>query len=487
MPPQRLDARNGSPDQPPEQLLARPLERQRPTPPLERLSPERPLERLLADASPHVARILDAALSGGDVSAEDAEILLGVSGVDMIATLAAADHLRRETVGELVTYVVNRNINFTNVCIKGCGFCAFSRDYREEEGYFLPEDEILRRVKEAWDLGATEVCIQAGLPPKMDGDLYIRLTRLIKEAVPGIHIHGFSPEEVLYGSVRSGRTIRAYLAELKEAGVGSLPGTAAEILDDELRDLISPGRIRTAQWIEVITTAHELGIPTTSTMMFGHAETPGQQARHLVLLRDLQRRSGGFTEFVPLSFVHTEAPMWRTGLVPGLRPGPTGMEVFRVHATSRIVLNCDIPNLQVSWVKEGPRIAQLLLNAGANDLGGTLINESISTAAGAGFGQLLPPKELRHLIRDAGRIPAERSTTYAIRRVFGVQGEESPDALDQAAEDARRFGSYHELVKMDRFRYRHPNRSGQPAITPQAAAPPQGAAGQPAPTAVPPR
>ncbi len=438
MPPQRPDTPNNKPL---EQTLARPL------------------ERLLDGASPHVARILDAALSGGDVSAEEAEVLLGVWGTDLLATLAAADHLRRETVGDVVTYVINRNINFTNVCIKGCGFCAFSRDFREEEGYFLPEEEILRRVREAWDLGATEVCIQAGLPPKMDGDLYIRLTRLIKAQVPGIHIHGFSPEEVLYGSVRSGRTIRAYLAELKAAGVGSLPGTAAEILDDELRDRISPGRIRTAQWIDVITAAHELGIPTTSTMMFGHAETPGHQARHLVLLRDLQRRSGGFTEFVPLSFVHTEAPMWRKGLVEGLRPGPTGMEVLRVHAASRIVLTRDIPNLQVSWVKEGPRVAQFLLAAGANDLGGTLINESISTSAGAGFGQLIPPKELRHLIRDAGRIPAERSTTYAIRRVFDGGGEESPDALDRAAaEDTRRFGSYHELVKMDKFRYRHPSR-----------------------------
>ncbi len=416
------------------------------------------LDRLLAAAAPGVARILDRALSGADVTADDAEVLLGVSGVEFTATLAAADHLRRAAVGDVVTYVVNRNINFTNVCIKGCGFCAFSRDFREEEGYFLPEEEILRRAREAWELGATEVCIQAGLPPKMDGDLYIRLTRLIKEALPDIHIHGFSPEEVLYGSVRSGRPIRAYLTELRDAGVGSLPGTAAEILDDELRDRIAPGRIRTAQWIEVITTAHELGIPTTSTMMFGHAETPRHQARHLVLLRDLQRRSGGFTEFVPLSFVHTDAPMWRKGLVTGLRPGPTGLEVFRVHATARIVLTRAIPNLQVSWVKEGPRLAQLLLTAGANDLGGTLINESISTSAGAGYGQLVPPGELRRLVRDAGRVPAERTTTYRIRRTFEHGGDEQPDALDRAAEDAARFGSYQQLTKMEQFRYRHPHR-----------------------------
>jgi FO synthase subunit 2 len=429
-----------------------------------RPEPGRSVDRLLAEVAPAVARPLDRALSGGDVTAEEAETLLGASGRELTALTAAADALRREVAGDLVTYVVNRNINFTNVCIKGCGFCAFSRDFREEEGYFLPEEEIIRRAREAWDLGATEVCVQAGLPPKMDGDMYITLTRAIKAALPKIHIHGFSPEEVLYGSVRSGRTIREYLAELKAAGVGSLPGTAAEILDDELRDRIAPGRIRTAQWIDVITTAHELGIPTTSTIMFGHAETAGHQARHLVLLRDLQRRSGGFTEFVPLSFIHTEAPMWRERLVQGLRPGPTGMEVLRVHAVSRVVLGRAIPNLQVSWVKEGPRMMQLLLGAGANDVGGTLINESISTAAGAGFGQLLPPAELRRLIRDTGRIPAERTTTYALRRVFDGDETEVPEPLDLAAADRARFGSYHQLIKMDRYRYRHPHRTASSEV-----------------------
>ncbi len=443
---------------------------------MEPLIPDRtiPPDRLLAEIALPVARALDRALSAHDVTAEDAEVLLGASGRELTALIAAADHLRHARVGEIVTYVVNRNINFTNVCIKGCGFCAFSRDFREEEGYFLPEEEILRRAREAWDLGATEVCIQAGLPPKMQGDLYIQLTRAIKTAIPDIHIHGFSPEEVLYGSIRSGRSIRDYLSALKEAGVGSLPGTAAEILDDELRDRIAPGRIRSGQWIEVITTAHELGIPTTATMMYGHLETRAHQARHLVLIRDVQRRSGGITEFVPLSFVHTEAPMWREHLVPGLRPGPTGLEVLRVHATARIVLNQAIPNLQVSWVKEGSRLAQLLLAAGANDLGGTLINESISTAAGAGYGQLLPPAELRRLIRDASRVPAERSTLYQLRRVFDGT-DDGPEALDLAAADTSRFGSYHELVKMDRFRYRHPR-----AATPAAPPPPRPeAVGQP--------
>jgi 7,8-didemethyl-8-hydroxy-5-deazariboflavin synthase CofH subunit len=417
-----------------------------------------PPDRSLTRAAAPIARILDRALSGHDVAADEAEVLLRASGPDLTALVATADHLRRERVGDIVTYVVNRNINFTNVCIKGCGFCAFSRDFREEEGYFLPEEEILRRSREAWDLGATEVCIQAGLPPKMEGDLYIRLTRAIKAELPEIHIHGFSPEEVLYGSVRSGRPIRDYLAALKDAGVGSLPGTAAEILDDAVRDRIAPGRIRTAQWVEVITTAHDLGIPTTATMMYGHVDTAADQARHLILIRDVQRRSGGITEFVPLSFVHTEAPMWRRGNLSGLRPGPTGLEVLRVHAVARVVLNDAIPNLQVSWVKEGPRLAQVLLTAGANDLGGTLINESISTAAGAGFGQLLAPAELRRLVRDAGRVPAERTTLYRLRRVF-TSDDAAPDALDLSAADPARFGSYHALIKMDRYRYSHPHRA----------------------------
>ncbi|MGH2359447.1 MAG: 5-amino-6-(D-ribitylamino)uracil--L-tyrosine 4-hydroxyphenyl transferase CofH [bacterium] len=423
------------------------------------------LAHLLKTISPDVTRILSGALDGQDITVEDALVLLEGSGPEFLATVMVADDLRRRTVGDVVTYVVNRNINFTNVCIKRCGFCAFSRDYREEEGYLLPLEEIVRRAKEAWELGATEVCIQAGLPPQMEGDLYIRLCRAVKEAVPEIHIHGFSPEEILYGAVRSRMTIREYLTELKAAGVGSLPGTAAEILDDDLRDHISPGRITTQQWIDVITTAHEMGIPTTSTMMYGHVETNGHKARHLDLLRRIQRRSGGFTEFVPLSFVYAEAPMFKLGLVEGIRPGPSEVEVLKVHAVSRIMLNNAIPNLQVSWVKEGLRFAQVLLQAGVNDLGGTLINESISTSAGAPHGQLARPADLRRLIWEAGRTPAERTTTYGIRRLFEGQ-EEIVDPLDAVSgrpED--RFGSYFQLIKADRFRYTHPRRGAEPGPT----------------------
>ncbi len=233
---------------------------------------------------PETAAVLDRALSGEDITSEEAVVLFGAEGQEYHAMVMTADELRRRTVGDIVTYVVNRNINFTNVCIKGCGFCAFSRDFRQEEGYLLPVEEIIRRAKEAWDYGATEVCIQAGLPPKMEGDLYIRLCEALKKELPDMHIHGFSPEEVLYGSIRSNWTIKQYLTELKAAGVGSLPGTSAEVLDQELRDKISPGRITVDQWTEVITTAHELGIPTTSTVMFGFLETPIQLAKHMDLI-----------------------------------------------------------------------------------------------------------------------------------------------------------------------------------------------------------
>ena len=423
----------------------------------------RSVESLLADASIGVARVLGRALDGADLTVDEGVLLFQAAGSDLLATVHAANELRRRTVGDRVTYVVNRNINFTNVCIKRCGFCAFSRDYRVEEGYLLPTEEIVRRAQEAWELGATEVCIQAGLPPQMEGDLYIRLTRAIKEVLPEMHIHGFSPEEVLYGSVRSRMSIREYLAELKEAGVGSLPGTSAEILDQEIRDRISPGRIRVEEWVGVITTAHELGIPTTSTIMYGHVEDDHHKARHLALLRDIQKTRGGFTEFVPLSFVHTEAPMVARQTVPGVRRGATRDEVIRMHAVSRLFLNHWIPNLQVSWVKEGLDMSRVLLSAGVNDMGGTLMNESISTAAGAPFGQLVSPATFRKLIREAGRAPAERHTTYRIRRVFGREdGASEPlDAVGSSAEE--RFGSYRELIKASDYRYRHPRHPAQEA------------------------
>ena len=416
------------------------------------------LESVISALKPETAAVLDRALSGEDITVEEAVVLFETEGKEYNALVMTADELRRRTVGDVVTYVVNRNINFTNVCIKRCGFCAFSRDFRQEEGYLLPVEEIIRRAKEAWDYGATEVCVQAGLPPKMEGDLYIRLCEAIKKELPDMHIHGFSPEEVLYGSIRSDITIRAYLTELKAAGVGSLPGTSAEVLDQELRDKISPGRITVDQWTEVITTAHGLGIPTTSTVMFGYLETPTQLAKHIDLIRGIQQQTGGITEFVPLSFVHTEAPMFMQELVNDVRPGPSGIEVIKMHAIARIMLNNWIPNIQASWVKEGARMSQLLLTAGVNDLGGTLINESISTAAGAQHGQLMRPSEFRQMIRQAGRIPAERYTTYKTRRVFSDTDQEL-DPLDLVGDNVEEvFGSYNRLVKLDTYRFEHPNK-----------------------------
>src|SRR2546427_4110555 len=405
------------------------------------------LDRLLSAVTPDTGGILDRALSGADITVEEATRLFDADGSDLLAMTAAADHLRVQTVGDVVTYVINRNINFTNVCVKACGFCAFSRGHLAEEGYFLPTEEIIRRATEARDLGATEVCVQAGLAPGMDGWHYVKLCRALKESLPDLHIHGFSPEEVLYGSTLTGVTVRDYLSALKEAGVGSLPGTSAEILVDDIRRQVSPGRITTNQWINLIQTAHEVGIPTTSTIMYGHIESSHDKAVHLGILRDLQNRTGGITEFVPLSFVYEEAPMFHRKPPVGLRRGASGAEVMKMYAVSRLMLNNTIPNLQVSWVKEGPKLSQIALLAGANDFGGTLINESISTAAGASYGQLMKPSQFRGMIREMGRIPAERSTTYQKIRVFESE-DHHRDLLDEVSDPAQRFGSYQNLIHL---------------------------------------
>ncbi|MGH7804554.1 MAG: CofH family radical SAM protein, partial [Candidatus Binatia bacterium] len=262
-----------------------------------------PIDRALASVEPALRRALGRAIEGEELDFEDGLAVATSRGFALGVVAAVADHCRRRDVGDVVTYVVNRNINFTNVCIKHCTFCAFSREFRAEEGYFLPIEEVVRRAREAWDYGATEVCIQAGLPPKMDGSLYVDLCKALKRELPDLHIHAFSPEEVLYGSVRSGMSIPAYVAELKAAGLGTIPGTSAEVLVQEVRDRIAPGRITRDQWIEVITSAHAVGLPTSSTIMYGHIETRRHWIEHLALLRDLQRQTGGFTEFVPLSFI----------------------------------------------------------------------------------------------------------------------------------------------------------------------------------------
>lgn len=412
------------------------------------------IDSLLKKTDSSVSEILNKALSDKEISAEEGLELYNTSGIDFHLVGLVADEIRNRRVGDTVTYVVNRNINFTNVCIKQCGFCAFSRDFREEEGYFLPTEEIVRRAKEAHQLGATEVCIQAGLPPDMDGELYENICKEIKKEIPDIHIHGFSPEEVLYGASRSKTTIREYLKRLKEAGVNTLPGTAAEILDQKLRDKISPGRISVKDWIEVIKTAHSLGINTTSTMMFGHVETPEDRVNHIVKIREIQKETKGFTEFVPLNFIHNEAPMYKHQLHEEIREGGSGKDVLLTHAIARILLNNQIDNIQMSWVKEGQKMSQLLLMWGANDFGGTLINESISTSAGSNHGQLIRPKEIRRLVKEIRRVPAERSTNYKILKIFDGN-DESDDELDKIS-DSSKFGSYAELIKINKFRYKNP-------------------------------
>lgn len=411
------------------------------------------IDPLLSTATASVAHTLSRALEGHRLTEEETLPLFDVTGADLRALQVAADTLRKEIVGDDVTYVINRNINFTNVCIKNCKFCAFSREIRSEQGYFLPAQEIIARAKQAQKYGATELCLQAGLAPSVDGKIYIELTEQLREAVPEIHLHAYSPEEVKYGALRSKMSFEDYLRELKAAGLGSLPGTSAEILDDALRDQISPARITTQEWVDIVTTAHTLGIPTTATMMFGHMETLQQRVAHMGLIRSIQQKTGGFTEFVPLSFVHEESPLFNLDDHGGVRPGPTGNDVVRLYAIARLFLGRDIPNLQASWVKEGARFGQILLDAGVNDLGGTLMNESISTTAGAKHGQLMTPAELRRIIRDAGRVPVQRDTLYRPVQRFDNPADDPHEALNDVGDIDATFGSYATLAVDETIRY----------------------------------
>jgi len=406
-----------------------------------------------------VRSALGRALDGRELSVEEGLVLSDVRGRELMALCVVADELRRRQVGDDVSYVINRNINFTNVCIKACHFCAFSRKLRSEQAYMLDTEAVVARALRAVEYGATEVCLQAGLAPDLGPDFYIELIAAVHQAAPDLHLHALSPEEIKHGARAAGCSYRDYLAALRDAGLGSLPGTSAEILDDELRARISPGRITTGEWLDIITAAHELGIPTTSTMMFGHVEDAAHRIRHMALLRDVQRDTGGFTEFVPLSFVHAEAPLFVRGKVAGVEPGPTGDDVIRLYAIARLMLGSTLRNIQASWVKEGLRMSQWLLDCGVNDLGGTLMNESISTTAGAANGQLVSPAMLRHVIRKAGRTPLQRTTDYRPLRHFDAadkaDGDGPADALD-TVEDARAvFGSYDDLAESAAHRYEY--------------------------------
>ncbi len=358
-------------------------------------------------------RVLDSQ-DGSTLSREECLLLAQAEGDDLLGLLVAADALRREIVGDLVTYVVNRNINFTNVCFVGCKFCAFSRGPRESDTYFLSMEQIAQKATEAWDIGVTEVCIQGGLPRDLPPFHYRDILRAVKQAVPGMHIHAFSPMEIVYGVELTGMALPDYLSMLRDNGLDTLPGTAAEVLDDEVRHVLSRNKVSTAQWQEVIRTAHHCGIRSTSTLMYGHVETPVHWVNQLLLLREIQSETGGFTEFVPLGFVHQNTLLFQQGLA---RSGPTLAEHLKIHALARIMLAGSINNIQVSWVKLNRGLSQLCLHAGANDYGGTLMEENISREAGATAGQYTSPEDFQALILETGRIPAERNTAYTRIRI----------------------------------------------------------------------
>ena len=376
---------------------------------------EIPWDRALAAASPNVASLLENALAGRDLDFEQGLTLATVEGNDLLALLKVADELRRRVVGDKITYVVNRNLNFTNVCIVGCAFCGFSRGPDAPDAYFHSTDALLAKSLEAVECGATEVCIQGGLPKDLNGNYYVELLRAIKTRLPELHVHAYSPMEITYGVEKTRLPLRDYLLMLRQAGLGSIPGTAAEILDDTVRRSLSPNKLKVRQWIDVIRTAHSLGIPSTSTIMYGHTELPEHWVRHILLLREIQKETRGFTEFVPLGFIHSQTKLFQIG---GARAGRSEHEDLIIHALARVLLHGYISNIQVSWVKLGFQQSLDCLEAGANDFGGTLMEESISKAAGANFGEYVSPGEFRAVIRSIGRVPAERSTTYKIRKVF---------------------------------------------------------------------
>ncbi len=363
--------------------------------------------------SPTIREALEIALTrqeGSALSKEQSLALANCEGDDLLGLLLAADQLRAELSGNLVTYVVNRNINFTNICFVGCKFCAFSRGPREDDTYFLSPEQVAAKAMEAWDLGATEVCIQGGLPHDLPPFYYRDILRAVKRALPRMHCHAFSPMEIVYGMELTNMPVRDYLQMLRDNGLDTLPGTAAEILDDQVRNILSRNKLSTSQWREVITTAHQLGIGSTSTLMYGHVETAEHWVNQLLLLREIQQHTGGFTEFVPLGFVHQNTLLFHQGLA---RSGPTLAEHLKIHALARIMLAGSINNIQVSWVKLNRNLSQLCLHAGANDYGGTLMEENISREAGATAGQYTSPDQFQSLILEAGRIPAERNTTYS--------------------------------------------------------------------------
>jgi len=373
------------------------------------------LQNLLDAASRSVSQILTKALFGNEISEIEGAVLFKCRDkekvTDRAAIFSVADILRQRSKGDYVTFVVNRNINFTNICYMGCRFCGFAKRKEDSGSEWLEPSQVVERAQQAWDRGGTEVCIQGGLHPKMEGNYYRELVLAIKAALPDMHIHAFSPFEVWYGAVKSKLSYRDFLSDLKDCGLGSMPGTAAEILDTEVRQKLTKNKLSADCWEEIIRTAHDVGIPSTATIMYGHVDEPKHWAAHIALLREIQKDTGGFTELVPLSFVHTDSPLFLNN-PNSVRPGPTDHEVDLMHSVSRIMLNGFIDNIQVSWTKLGAERARNMLSLGVNDLGGTLMNESISRSAGSKHGQEITAAELCEIIRSAGRIPVRRNTIY---------------------------------------------------------------------------
>jgi FO synthase len=403
--------------------------------------PQLTWDQVALAASPAIRSALERVLERQDAACltdDERYALANCTGDDLVALLVAADALRRDLVGNIVTYVVNRNMNFTNICFVGCKFCAFSRGPREEDSYFHSLEDMGRKAREAWEMGATEVCIQGGLPRDLPPLYYRDILRAVKNAVPQMHIHAFSPMEIVYGVELTGMPLRDYLCMLRDNGLDTLPGTAAEILDDEVRHILSRNKLSVAQWQDVIRTAHQCGIPSTCTLMYGHMETPAHWVRQMSLFREIQSETGGFTEFVPLGFVHQNTLLFQQGLA---RTGPTREEHLKIHALARILLAGSIHNIQVSWVKLNRELSQMCLHAGANDYGGTLMEENISREAGATAGQYTSPEEFQSLILEMGRIPAERNTKYsrikiklpveALAREGNEPGEDAPQSMDE--------------------------------------------------------
>ena len=384
----------------------------------------------LSMATPATARILDRALAGDELSRADAESLLGVQGRDLFALMQTADLARELDRGDDVSFVICRNINFTNVCYVGCTFCGFSRHREEADAYDHPMEKLIAKARDAVSRGATEVCIQGGIHPAKDHHHYREILVSLKREFPDLHIHAFSPEEMDFAHKKSGMPLREFLQWLVDAGLGTMPGTAAEILDDEIRQVISPNKLGRDRWVEIVTAAHEIGLRSTSTIMYGHIEKPHHIAAHLELIRDIQKQTGGFTEFVPLGFIHEKNVLFNH---LDARPGASMPEDLKLIAISRLFLRPWISNIQMSWVKMGPKLAQLALMSGANDMGGTLMEESISRESGADFGENLPAEEMRRLIREIGRVPVQRSTTYEILARY-EDPEKDPPSLEPAVE-----------------------------------------------------